>query len=558
MHFLVRQDAQTMASDSYTFTCHADEVRCVWRYGTLCRTQESSGYIGDSAKWRLPRILYLFVRYFGLLSQAIYVVLARYLKRITVKALYFNHPRIRTLLNLAFSSEIIGQIVLLALYIHYSLSERNSAICVHNPIWVGIEYFQRVLCTKIILNMRLAAHQDELWFSFSVTETITAPDALRSKTTDILSWRVARSDLGENRSFEWESTSSSLSTEKASTEGKTTCVNFPYMREWTHSDIKHRVQALHEHQSPDALHVLGLFTPPDNSAVPPIVRLGLHVLSIGANSATCERLFSVFGNTLTKIRNRMSKDLLQNLAELKLHVRDQHLQKKTTTKSRLHRHFGKPKSSGGNVEAPLPSTNIVPPSDPVDEAEETSGSSFFHLAQRFMSRSDEDEDDLPISWSTSKIRQTIPQLFDFESTEWVKVYEASAHRSFDAELELYDMLDTKDAEGEADPDVELDNAAGDLLSAINIEQQKIHSNSETRSEFEISKRWLRGKVCLSPSFQPTATSEPIVRVYHRLVPPSGHHWDISPIFALISRRGGHPTFSCTGTGTLYRQKSQPM
>lgn len=83
--------------------------------------------------------------------------------------------------------------------------------------------------------MRLVAHQDELWFSFSVTETITAPDALRSKTTDILSWRVARSDLGENRSFEWESTSSSLSTEKASAEGKTTCVNFPYMREWTHS-----------------------------------------------------------------------------------------------------------------------------------------------------------------------------------------------------------------------------------------------------------------------------------------------------------------------------------
>ena len=51
-----------------------------------------------------------------------------------------------------------------------------------------------------------------------------------------------------------------------------------------------------------------------------MIKLAKRILSFTANSASCERLFSVFGNTLTKLRNRTGTKTLHNLAEIKLHI----------------------------------------------------------------------------------------------------------------------------------------------------------------------------------------------------------------------------------------------
>lgn len=58
------------------------------------------------------------------------------------------------------------------------------------------------------------------------------------------------------------------------------------------------------------------------------MKFARRVLSISANSASCERLFSVYGNILTKHRSRLLVKNLTNNAELKMHIRDEHLRNK--------------------------------------------------------------------------------------------------------------------------------------------------------------------------------------------------------------------------------------
>ena len=53
------------------------------------------------------------------------------------------------------------------------------------------------------------------------------------------------------------------------------------------------------------------------------------LLSIIANLATCEQLFSVFGTTLTKLRNRLGTTTLSSLTKLKMHIRGKHQEKST-------------------------------------------------------------------------------------------------------------------------------------------------------------------------------------------------------------------------------------
>ncbi len=73
--------------------------------------------------------------------------------------------------------------------------------------------------------------------------------------------------------------------------------------------------------------------------LPSFIKFAIHVLAISTNSALCKRLFSVFGNTLTKLRTRLGLDNLTQLSELKLHNWDQHLRAKEA-RERLKRQFG--------------------------------------------------------------------------------------------------------------------------------------------------------------------------------------------------------------------------
>lgn len=82
----------------------------------------------------------------------------------------------------------------------------------------------------------------------------------------------------------------------------------------------------------------GISIPIPGGSDPSLVTLALRIFSICPNSASCERLFSSFGNILTKSRSRLSNKALVELAELKLHLQEEEIQS-GSMKERVKRHF---------------------------------------------------------------------------------------------------------------------------------------------------------------------------------------------------------------------------
>ncbi|CAA7263740.1 unnamed protein product [Cyclocybe aegerita] len=216
---------------------------------------------------------------------------------------------------------------------------------------------------------------------------------------------------------------------------------------------------------------------PNFSPLPPgpLTQLALHLLSICPNSASCERLFSHFGLILTKLRTRLTKKTLVNLAEYKLHIRDEYLRDNTPHSLRKRR-FGvlaeKTKAATGvSTSGPLPSTPTVPSGgdvimaevptaeeDPAAEAASESGQlqtpsttqAIRDISSQLISMLD-DDDDSDYVYPTGI---TIGSLFDFTSTHWVGSQRMSAVGSLEAEMEYYDILDL-DAIGDLEPDIDI-------------------------------------------------------------------------------------------------------
>jgi hypothetical protein len=265
-------------------------------------------------------------------------------------------------------------------------------------------------------------------------------------------------------------------------------------------------------KSPDPIVLYNDFCHPGQDP-PPFIQLAKRLLSVSANSASCERLFSVFSNILTKLRNRLGMENMNMLAELKMHVRDEHSRKQTKVrlkrvfqvrtdaeKAAIERVASLERTSAVDITPEPPSSNImtvvsVQQQIPAlatdatvwmeDAATETSepneggdntisgdsqstrnnDSSFRSIAERQAQLADEDDlDCMPVRESTIG-HVSINTLFDFSRTHWIEIYSRSSMRSFDEELELYKMLDM-DAEGEEDEvDINVDNDTGDLLMA---------------------------------------------------------------------------------------------
>ncbi|KAJ3497528.1 hypothetical protein NLJ89_g10338 [Agrocybe chaxingu] len=233
-------------------------------------------------------------------------------------------------------------------------------------------------------------------------------------------------------------------------------------------------KAKKKHESPDPIQVYQEINIPD---VPPgpLTQLALHLLSICPNSASCERLFSHFGLILTKLRTRLTKKTLVNLAEYKLHIRDEYL-RDNTPRSLRKRRFGvlaeKTKAvTGASTSGPLPSTPTVPSGgdvimaevptveeDPVAEAASESDQlqpqsttqAIQDISTQLISMLD-DDDDADYVYPTGI---TIGGLFDFTSTHWVGSQRMSAVGSLEAEMEYYDILDL-DAIGDLEPEIDI-------------------------------------------------------------------------------------------------------
>ncbi len=187
----------------------------------------------------------------------------------------------------------------------------------------------------------------------------------------------------------------------------------------------------------------------NHASHPPLVALAFHIFSICPNSASCERLFSSFGNILTKSRTRLHTDTLSNLAELKMHLRDERM-RSGTSRQRAKRHLDTLRGSRSASNFPS-STSQLPSSqqsteEPRDEEEEpeeknrrffdpqalntgaTGDPSFSQLASQMVDMINEDSaDDEPAplperSQTFAPLSIPLGELFDSSANYWTQNY----------------------------------------------------------------------------------------------------------------------------------------
>lgn len=209
-----------------------------------------------------------------------------------------------------------------------------------------------------------------------------------------------------------------------------------------------------------------------------------------ANSASVERLFSLFGQILTKLRSHLRTEAMVMLAELKLHIRDEYKQN-DTAKTRLRRHIaGPPRTSQSqpstdaaegpapataHYAGPVPSTSLPsqqqsasclgPEMPQADDALVSSAGpaegSLDDIVQRLLNLINTDKNtESHTSPTASPIK--LSELFDFTVGFWSKTAESTGLRGLEDELEFYELLDM-DASGELDTDVAVDGMSEAVL-----------------------------------------------------------------------------------------------
>ena len=193
----------------------------------------------------------------------------------------------------------------------------------------------------------------------------------------------------------------------------------------------------------------------------PFFRLADRLLSIVANSATCERLFSVFGTTLTKLRNRMGTSTLSSLAELKMHIRGEHQEK--STKIRMKNLFN---NRSRNIPPAPTSPPQPPPFSPNPQNEPTIDLSTSFISEALASGlrhliPDETADDEP-SFDEVDSSISLENLFNFNTCHWVNLYDKYAKKHLTDELELCELL-SQDAATDEGAEVDVDEMTGDIL-----------------------------------------------------------------------------------------------
>ena len=229
-------------------------------------------------------------------------------------------------------------------------------------------------------------------------------------------------------------------------------------------------------ESPDPIVVYNGITPLTGATPPPLFKLAYHILSICPNSASCKRLFSIFGNTLTKLRNHLGNQTLTSLAKLKMHICDEHLCAGETKKC-MKCFFGKANATPSTqaiVQQPI--TPVPPPTNKTEtddtmvidvalqQPQDGIADEFNRLTSSFgrqASNNDNDGD----GQMPSKISIRIADLFDFTNTGWISLHERSASQSLDEELELYELIDT-DAPGYDDVNMEIDPVLKSVLHHV--------------------------------------------------------------------------------------------
>ncbi len=242
------------------------------------------------------------------------------------------------------------------------------------------------------------------------------------------------------------------------------------------------IQAQCKGESLDSVEVYKGVSPIVGVTPPPLFKLAYHILSICPNSASCKWLFSVFGNTLTKLRNHLGTQTLSSLAELKMHIQDEHL-RNGKTKEHMKRFFGRSQTSAPLAQPVSQHTSVSAP-PPTDETEMDSAmdinpvlqqpseliDKFNHITELFGRLASGDDDDggeqMPsANQDKDQVSIAIADLFNFTNRIWIPAHERSTSWSLDEELELYELLDL-DVPGEEDVNVEFDHALDSMLHHV--------------------------------------------------------------------------------------------
>ena len=220
-------------------------------------------------------------------------------------------------------------------------------------------------------------------------------------------------------------------------------------------------------------------------------KLAKRLFAICANSASCERLFSLFGIILMRRRSRVQSKAMTGLAELRMHLRDEN-RKQGSTKERLKRKLTSHGSGGvatvrGEPD-PLASCDASAPGPMVTDeveggdsaasgtsdspaAQGPSQSSFTSITNRLISThlspEDLNETDEMERGTGTAFQVTISDMFDFQNSYWIRAFKGSLMRGLMEEMELHELLDM-DAEGEIDSDY-VDNEADLSQPTVDIE-----------------------------------------------------------------------------------------
>ncbi|OJA08572.1 hypothetical protein AZE42_12984, partial [Rhizopogon vesiculosus] len=163
----------------------------------------------------------------------------------------------------------------------------------------------------------------------------------------------------------------------------------------------------------------------DQPLVSPLQKLAQRIFPICANSASCQWLFSLFGLILSKLRSRLVLEKMLDLAEFRLHLRDEYMRRESIK----HKD-----TSASSDEITL---EITPETRDFDlDGDENS---LIFITAALGQQSELDDVDDPMTFTSTFEQITLQQLFNFSDDTWKKLIERIGMRSLDDELEFYEL-----------------------------------------------------------------------------------------------------------------------
>ena len=160
----------------------------------------------------------------------------------------------------------------------------------------------------------------------------------------------------------------------------------------------------------------------------------------------------MFGLTLTHHRSQLQVQAMTNLAELCMHLQDEHLHNGTRRACLSHNitsHTAHPNLPHSNTMPTECLTTNLNPNEVKDHPNTEPAISSFHGVVTWLVQGVVDDDaDGGVTFCKRKVN--ICALFDFENTYWQSVTEAHALQSMGEEMELNEMVDVE-ADGTLDP-----------------------------------------------------------------------------------------------------------